>query len=87
MKNGGRHFIIEFHAAAYSAEGKLVAHKDTGIDAPIKADRLQAYLQQGIPFKTDLDLGPGQYRLRLAVRDGRTGYIGTTEIPLKLAAK
>jgi VWFA-related protein len=87
MKDGSRHFIIEFHAAAYSADGKLVTHKDAGIDAPIKADRLQAYLQQGVPFKTDLDLGPGQYRLRLAVRDGRTGYIGTTEIPLTLAGK
>ena len=87
MKDGGRHFVLEFHVAVYSPEGKLLTHKDTGMDAPIKADRLQAYLQQGIPFKTDVDLGPGQYRLRLAVRDGRTGYIGTTEIPLALAGK
>jgi VWFA-related protein len=87
IKDGGRHFVLEFHVAAYSSDGKLVAHKDTGMDAPIKADRLQAYLQQGIPFKTDLDLKPGQYRLRLAVRDGRTGYMGTTEVPLLLAGK
>ena len=85
--DGGRHFVIEFHAAAYSSDGKLVGHKDAGIDAPIKGGQLQAYLQQGIPFKTDLELGPGRYRLRLAVRDGRTGYIGTTEVPLTLAGK
>jgi hypothetical protein len=57
------------------------------MDAPIKPDRLQAYLQQGIPFKADLDLGPGQYHLRLVVRDNRTGYIGATEVPLVLAGK
>jgi VWFA-related protein len=87
MKDGGRHFVLEFHVAAYSDEGKLVTHKDTRMDAPIKPDRLQAYLQQGIPFKADLDLGPGQYHLRLAVRDNRTGYIGATEVPLVLAGK
>jgi VWFA-related protein len=87
MKDGGRHFVIEFHVAAYSTDGKMVIHKDAGIDAPIKPDRLQAYLQQGIPFKSEIELEPGQYRLRLGVRDGRSGYIGTTEIPLTLAAK
>ncbi|HEX7424988.1 MAG TPA: VWA domain-containing protein [Terriglobales bacterium] len=87
MKDGGLHYVIEFHVAAYSSEGKLVVHKDTAMDAPVKADRLQAFMQQGIPFRTDLDLGPGRYRLRLAVRDGRTGYSGTTEIPLVLGGK
>jgi VWFA-related protein len=87
MKDGGHHYVIEFHVAAYSSEGKLVAHKDTAMDAPIKGDRLEAFMRQGIPFKTDLDLGPGQYRLRLLVRDGRTGYTGSTEIPLALAGK
>jgi len=87
MKDGGRHFGLAFYVAAYSLDGKLVAHKDTGMDAPVKADRLQAYLQQGIPFKTELEMGPGQYRLRLAVRDTHTGFIGTTEIPLTLAGK
>ncbi len=87
MKDGGLHFMLEFHVAAYSPEGKVVAHKDTAMDAPIKADRVQAYLQQGIPFKADLELGPGQYWLRLAVRDGRTGYLGSTEVPLTLASK
>ncbi|HEX6823980.1 MAG TPA: VWA domain-containing protein [Candidatus Sulfotelmatobacter sp.] len=87
MKDGGRHFGLEFHVAAYSLDGKLITHVDTGMDAPVKADRLQAYLQQGIPFKTELDMPAGEYRLRLAVRDTHTGFIGTTEIPLRLAGK
>ncbi len=87
MKDGGRHFGLEFHVAAYSLEGKLISHVDKGMDAPVKADRLQAYLQQGIPFRAELDLPAGEYRLRLAVRDTHTGFIGTTEIPLNLASK
>jgi VWFA-related protein len=87
MKDGGRHFGLEFHVAAYSLDGKLITHQDQGMDAPVKADRLQAYLQQGIPYRTELNLAAGDYRLRLAVRDTHTGFIGTTEIPLKLASK
>jgi hypothetical protein len=87
MKDGGRHFGLEFHVAAYSLDGKLITHVDQGMDAPVKADRLQAYLQQGIPFKADLEMPAGDYRLRLAVRDTHTGFIGTTEIPLKLASR
>ena len=86
MKDGGRHFGLEFHVAAYSLEGKLITHVDQGMDAPVKADRLQAYLQQGIPFRAELDMTPGDYRLRLAVRDTHTGFMGTTEIPLRLAS-
>jgi hypothetical protein len=87
MKYGGRHFGLEFHVAAYSLDGKLIAHVDKGMDAPVKFDRLQAYLQQGIPFRAELDLPAGRYRLRLAVRDTHTGFLGTTEIPLNLASK
>jgi len=87
MNDGGRHYVVEFHVAAYSSEGKLVTQKNTAMDAPIKRERLQAFMQQGIPFKTDLDLGPGRYRLRLVVRDGRTGYTGSTEIPLDLGGQ
>lgn len=86
MKDGGRHFGLEFHVAAYSLDGKLITHVDQGMDAPVKADRLQAYLQQGIPFRAELDMTPGDYRLRLAVRDTHTGFMGTTEIPLRLAS-
>jgi len=87
MKDGGRHFGLEFHVAAYSLDGKLITHIDQGLDAPVKADRLQAYMQQGIPFKTELPMTPGEYRLRLAVRDMHTGFLGTTEIPLRLVGK
>ena len=87
MKDGGRHFGLEFHVAAYSLDGKLITHVDQGLDAPVKADRLQDYLQQGIPFRAELPMTPGQYRLRLAVRDTHTGFMGTTEIPLNLTAK
>jgi VWFA-related protein len=86
-KDGGRHFGLEFHVAAYTLDGKLVSHKDTGMDAPVKPDRLQAYLQQGIPFRTELEMTPGEYRLRLAVRDTHTGFIGSTEFPLTLTGK
>ncbi len=86
-KDGGKHFVLEFHVAAYNADGKIAGHVDNTLDAPVKADRLQTLMQQGILARPEIELGPGNYRLRVAVRDARTGYIGTTELPLTLAAK
>jgi hypothetical protein len=33
----------------------------------------------------EVSLGPGDYVLKLAVRDNRTGYVGTVHVPLTLA--
>lgn len=41
--------------------------------------------QRSLPIRLALELEPGRYRLRLAVRDNRTGWLGTTGVPLVLA--
>src|SRR5437899_5385121 len=73
-KGGERLYSLEFHVAAYTPDGKMAAHHDARVDAPIKAETVAARLQQGFPYRTQLELPPGRYRLRLAVRDNRTGF-------------
>jgi len=86
QSGGKQHADLSFHAAAFSPEGKMVTAQDVRVDAPLKAETYQQFLQQGLPFKLELELAPGRYQLRLAVRDNRTGYLGTMEVPLILAA-
>lgn len=77
-----QHCDVDFLAAALSSEGRVItfAHQTLNTGLP-----LEAYAQvqeRGLPFQMQLELAPGQYQLRLAVRDNRTGLLGTTVIPL-----
>ncbi len=84
--HGTRKYQLDFHVAAFTSQGKLAARKDVQLTAPVKKDRFAGLLQSGLPFHADLKLPAGQYRLRLAVRDEKTGFLGTTDLPLKLNA-
>ena len=83
-KDGKREYTVEFHAAAFAADGKIAAHQDIKFKAAIKQQDYAAMRKQGLPFHTELELPPGRYQIRLAVRDDRTGFLGTTGMPLLL---
>ena len=81
---GGRKYQLDFHVAAYGKEGKLAGQQNLQLIAPVKAERYTALLHSGLPFHTDLSLPPGDYRLRVAVRDEHTGFLGSMDLPLSL---
>jgi len=81
---GGRRYELDFHVAAYGPDGKLVGHQDVGTKAGVKAENVAALEQGGFPYHMELELPPGRYILRLGVRDDRTGFIGTADLPLVL---
>ncbi|HUL14670.1 MAG TPA: VWA domain-containing protein [Terriglobales bacterium] len=81
---GGKALALEFHVAAYGNDGKLAAHRDVAIKPVLKPEQYAAIQQQGIPYHSELELGPGTYRLRIGVVDQRSGTIGTADIPLSL---
>ncbi len=55
------------------------------VDATLEADQFAQVEQQGLLMPMEVELSPGEYSLRLAVRDNRTGYVGTVTVPLTLA--
>lgn len=86
-RDGTRTYDVEFHAAAYTPDGKVAAHQDVQLKSALKPQQYTTLRQQGMPFHTQLDLAPGRYHIRLAVRDVQTGYLGTAGIPLILPSK
>ena len=84
---GSKGLALEFHVAAYGTNGKLSDHRDTSIKAALKPADYARIQQGGIPYHLDLELGPGQYTLRLGVVDQNSGIIGTADMPLALPAK
>jgi hypothetical protein len=81
---GGWRYSLSVHVAAYGPDGRVVAHKDRRLEAPLTPEAFAIVREQGFPYHTELELSPGRYQLRVAVRDLRTGFIGTVDAPLML---
>jgi len=56
------------------------------LDAGLRPETYARVRKEGLPYKAQLDLPPGNYILRVAVRDNRTARLGSLEIPLLLSA-
>jgi VWFA-related protein len=82
---GQNHLNFEFAAAAFadhSKDGKPVLTEGKTINTAV-ADAQMATLQtKGIGFKNSLELGPGQYTVRVVIRDNLTGKVGSVTAPL-----
>lgn len=79
---GRQHANVDFLVAAFSPEGKVVKSASDTVDARLRPETSARVRQEGLPFRLELELGPGRYQLRLVVRDNRTGWLGTVDVPL-----
>lgn len=79
-----RYCNLEFQVQAFTLDGKLVKAEVQQAEAPLKAETFARIQQMGLPMPVPIKLGPGEYRLRIGVRDNRTGLFGTAELPLTI---
>jgi hypothetical protein len=56
----------------------------TSYNLRLKPTQLEAVNTKGLSHGDTLELIPGSYRLRVAVRDNLTGQIGSVQAPLEL---
>ncbi len=75
--DGLQHAQVDCVVQAYSAKGKLIKTEGGTITASLKPDTYNKVMRGGFPCKQSIDLPPGNYRLRLGVRDDNTGLMGT----------
>lgn len=82
---GGRHHAsVDFLAVAVSPDGKIAANDSKTMEAHLRQETFARVQKEGVPFHMDLLVASGNYQLHLGVRDNRTGWIGTTTVPLLL---
>jgi VWFA-related protein len=79
---GAKSISAQFFAAAFSPDGKLLNNSASKVEQNIPAADFQQILDHGLLFRLDFQPQAGSKFLRVAVRDNKTGYLGTTEIPL-----
>lgn len=76
---------LQFEVGAFFPDGKLAHVETRGAQANLREETYQQLIKAGkLGMKIEFPLKPGQYLLRVAVRDNRTGQAGTLDIPLKV---
>jgi len=79
----GNAIDLTLMAVAFGADGKHAANSELHVAATLQpGERLDQLHQSGLRVRPSLELAPGKYEIRFAVRDNLTGEIGSVEYPL-----
>jgi len=79
---GSKKLNVAFYAAVFGADGNILASQSQKVDQAFPAETYQQIQKQGILLQMDVASPAGGIDVRLAVRDNRTGSVGTVTIPL-----
>ncbi len=82
-KSEGRRVNLDFFLAAVR-DGKVAVNTGQTVDAALTPDQFAQVEQQGLMVPIEATVPAGEFELRLAVRDNRTGYFGTLNVPLSV---
>jgi hypothetical protein len=76
---------VECVVKAYSASGQPINTAGHTINAPLSSEALAHVMKTGFLCQQTVDLPPGDYVLRLGVRDNQSGLIGTANARLSFS--
>ncbi len=80
----GNAIDLQITALAFDSSHKSVATSSKALATTFTREMLQKILQTGIGIPEKVELPPGKYEIKFAVRDNLTGAIGTISLPLDL---
>jgi hypothetical protein len=72
---------LEVAAAAFDGNGKAVSQDAHSVSVQLKTDLLSEFDKTGLRIREILDMPPGSYQMKFAVRDNATGQMGTVILP------
>jgi VWFA-related protein len=84
--DGLQHASVDCAVVVYSMKGESVQAQSNTMIAALKPEEYSRVMQKSFPCRQTLDLAPGQYLLRLGVRDAHTGVVGTLNAPVTVTA-
>lgn len=79
---GSKKLNASLFATVYDSSGKMLTNRSIKVDRAFDAATYQQILDKGMMVPIDLEIPSGGNQLRLAVLDGRTGFVGTATGPL-----
>ncbi|HEX3584551.1 MAG TPA: VWA domain-containing protein [Candidatus Angelobacter sp.] len=85
--DGLEHAMMKCAVEVYSDKGVPLRTEASDISTALKPDAYNQVLRANLPCRASFNLEEGNYLLRLAVRDERTGLIGSQNAELAVGAK
>ena len=82
-----QHASVNCSVEVLSSKGELVKKDGTNLTAALQPEIYNKVVREGFPCQEKLALPPGEYILRLGVRDNATGMIGTADTKLTIASE
>lgn len=86
QEDGVQHAAVDCAIAAYSKKGEPVRAEGGTANAALKPEQFSAIMSSFFPCQRQLALPPGDYILRLGVRDNHTGLIGTVNAAVTVSS-
>ncbi len=83
-RDKGNAIDLEVIALAFDHNRKSVATSSQAVVTGLKPEMMQKALQTGLGIPEKLDLAPGKYEVKFAVRDNFSGLVGTVSVPIEL---
>ena len=75
---------IDVVLAAYDASGKESAQTVDRAGGQFTPEVVQKLRQAGLGISRELDLAPGEYRVKIAIKNNYNGRIGTVAVPVSV---
>ncbi len=79
------HIVLDIAAVARDSKGNAVADISQRIDVHLKADGLEQIQHNGMTYRNRLQLPPGHFSVRFALRDALGNRMGSVAAPLTVA--
>jgi VWFA-related protein len=80
----GNAIDLEVTTLAFDSNRKVVASMSQAIATKFDAERVPKIIRTGVGIPEKVDLPPGNYEVKFAVRDNLTGLLGTISAPLEV---
>jgi VWFA-related protein len=75
---------LEITILTMDGEGRGVASSSQVVATKLNPERVDKIRQASLGIPEKLDLAPGKYEVKFAVRDNPTGLLGTVNVPIEL---
>lgn len=76
---------IDCYVMAIDKDSKIAANTGKTLAMPLEPAQFDQVQRSGLLVPVDIELAPGDYTVKLAVRDNRSGLVGNLTVPLRIA--